>query len=233
MTTEIFVARVFAAFVLGSIIGIERQMRQRMAGLRTNTLVCVGAALFVSLSALLSGQLIDTRIAAQVVTGIGFLGAGVILREGLSVRGLNTAATLWCASAVGALCGMGFLTEATIGTVAVTAAHLLLRPLAGRINRTSALSESAESDFHFQFSVRCPSNEASSVRAIFADVINGNAMILRSGTHELKEEPDISVVEAEILAPSSAPDFVEMLTRRMHLLPHVRSVRWSRLGEAN
>lgn len=233
MTIQIFIARIFAAFILGALIGIERQMRQRMAGLRTNTLVCVGAALFVALSALVSNQGVDTRIAAQVVSGIGFLGAGVILREGLSVRGLNTAATLWCASAVGVLCGMGFLLQATIGATVVTAAHLLLRPLAGRINRNSALNESAEGDFHFQFSVRCSCDEAPAVRATLADVIHSEAVVLRGGTHELEKDPNMCVVEAEILSPSSTPDFVEMLTRRMHLLPHVRSVRWRRLTEAN
>jgi putative Mg2+ transporter-C (MgtC) family protein len=231
MTTQIFIARIFAAFILGAVIGVERQMRQRMAGLRTNTLVCIGAALFVALSALLPSTTIDTRIAAQVVSGIGFLGAGVILREGLSVRGLNTAATLWCASAVGVLCGMGFLLQATIGTMAVTAAHLLLRPLAGRINRGSPITDSSEDDFHFQFSVRCPVDDAQAVRAALADVINSSAMILRGGTQELEDEPEMCQVEAEILSPASAPDFVEALTRRMHLLPRVRSVRWKRLTD--
>ena len=116
MSHQVFIARIFAAFILGMLIGIERQWRQRMAGLRTNTLVCVGSAIFVALTGLTQGE--TTRIAGQVVTGIGFLGAGVILREGLNVRGLNTAATLWCAAAVGVLAGMGFILEATIGTTA-------------------------------------------------------------------------------------------------------------------
>ncbi len=233
MITQTFIARIFAAFILGALIGIERQMRQRMAGLRTNTLVCVGAALFVALSALLPSGTIDTRIAAQVVSGIGFLGAGVILREGLSVRGLNTAATLWCASAVGVLCGMGFLLQATIGTMAVTAAHLLLRPLAGRINRGSAIADSCDTDLRFQFSVRCPAGDAPAVRAALVDVMKSDAVILRGGTQELEDEPEMSLVEAEILSPSSAPDFIETLTRRMHLLPRVRSIRWQRLTEVS
>ncbi len=82
------------AFVLGAILGLERQWRQRLAGLRTNTLVATGAALFVMLSALTPGDSSPTRVAAQVVSGIGFLAGGVILREGTTVRGLNTAATL-------------------------------------------------------------------------------------------------------------------------------------------
>jgi putative Mg2+ transporter-C (MgtC) family protein len=209
------------------LIGIERQWRQRMAGLRTNTLVCVGSAIFVTLTGLTQGE--TTRIAGQVVTGIGFLGAGVIMREGWNVRGLNTAATLWCAAAVGVLAGMGFILEATVGTAAVTGAHLLLRPLAERINRRSPLTESSDSDFHFQFSVRCPADNAAVVRAAIMDTVNGDAVILRGGTREVENEPETRLIEVEILAPNQASNIVEILTRRMHLLPRIHSVQWERL----
>src|ERR1700761_8501584 len=96
-----------AASCLSAIIGFERQWRNRLAGLRTNTLVALGAATFVIFAALIPGEASPTRVAAQVVSGIGFLGAGLIFREGLSVRGLNTAATLWCSAAIGLLCGAG------------------------------------------------------------------------------------------------------------------------------
>ena len=109
----IFVGRTVAALLMGAGLGLERQYRGHPAGLRTNALVSVGAALFVSLSGLLPGPNVDpTRIASYVVSGIGFLGGGVILREGFSVRGMNTAATLWCTAAVGTLCGSGFVAEA-------------------------------------------------------------------------------------------------------------------------
>ena len=87
--------RLATALVVGAVIGIERQWRHKMAGLRTNVLVSVGAAVFCLIAALSDREASPTRIAAQVASGIGFLGAGVILREGLNVRGLNTAATLW------------------------------------------------------------------------------------------------------------------------------------------
>jgi len=100
MTTVEMLLRLGAGVGLGAVIGVERQYRARMAGLRTNALVAAGATLFVLLSAHgFHGQSADpTRVAAQIVSGIGFLGAGVIMREGLSVRGLNTAATLWCSA---------------------------------------------------------------------------------------------------------------------------------------
>jgi len=113
-----FALRLAVAFLLGSALGFERQWRQRMAGLRTNTLVATGSALFVMLSVLTPDDASPTRISAQVVSGIGFLAGGVILKEGLSVRGLNTAATIWCAAAIGALAGAGFISEAFMGAIA-------------------------------------------------------------------------------------------------------------------
>jgi putative Mg2+ transporter-C (MgtC) family protein len=225
---QVFITRIFVAFVLGTFIGVERQRRQRMAGLRTNTLVCVGSALFVALTGLTQGE--TTRIAGQVVTGIGFLGAGVIMREGLNVRGLNTAATLWCAAAVGVLAGMGFILEATIGTTTVTAVHLLLRPLAARINRYAPRAVPSDTDLHFQFSARCPADDAAAVRAAIIDTVNGDAVILRGGTHEMQDEPEMRLVEVEILASNHATNLMEMLTRRMGLLANVHSVRWERLA---
>src|SRR5207302_11111904 len=103
-----------AAFLMGMAIGVERQFGQHLAGVRTNALVSIGAAMFVSLSRILVQGGDPTRVAGQVVSGIGFLGGGVILREGLTIRGLNTAATLWCSAAVGSLAGAGLLFEALI-----------------------------------------------------------------------------------------------------------------------
>ncbi|WP_220359401.1 MgtC/SapB family protein [Alkalilimnicola ehrlichii] len=112
------------AVLLGALIGVERQRRQRMAGLRTNALVSLGAAAFVMLGVMVEGELSPTRVASQVVSGIGFLCAGVIMRDGFNVRGLNTAATLWCAAAVGVLAGSGFVIHATLVTFVVLLAHL-------------------------------------------------------------------------------------------------------------
>src|ERR1700693_2587976 len=123
------------AFVLGTGIGFERQWRQRNAGLRTNVLVAVGAAAFSDLGLRLTGTEGATQIIAYVVSGIGFLGAGVILKDGTNIRGLNTAATLWCSAAVGAFAGSALLTEAIALTLFVLAGNTLLRPLVNYINR--------------------------------------------------------------------------------------------------
>ena len=133
-----------AAFVLGGLIGYERQYRQRTAGLRTNVLVSVGAAMFVDMAATLTGHEGAVHVVAYVVSGIGFLGAGVIMREEGNIRGLNTAATLWGSAAVGACAGADLLIEAILGTAFVLAANTLLRPIANRINRQPMTSADVE-----------------------------------------------------------------------------------------
>src|SRR5258707_11826701 len=109
MTTALAQAalNLFLAACVGAAIGLERQWRQHLAGLRTNTLVALGAAIYITYARAVGDHDGATRMAAQVVSGIGFLGAGVIFKEGLNVRGLNTAATLWCSAAVGLLAGEG------------------------------------------------------------------------------------------------------------------------------
>ncbi|RZM33911.1 MAG: MgtC/SapB family protein, partial [Sphingomonas sp.] len=124
-----------AAFVFGTLIGAERQYRQRTAGLRTNTLVALGSAAFVDLGQRLGGDVESIRIIAYGVSGIGFLGAGVIMKEGMNVRGLNTAATLWCSAAVGSCAGSDMIAEAGLLTFVVLLANTALRPLVDGINR--------------------------------------------------------------------------------------------------
>ena len=121
-----YMTHLLAAMLLGALIGAERQWRQRMAGLRTNALVATGAAVFI-LSAMSASPDSPGRIAAQIVSGIGFLGAGVIMRDGMNVRGLNTAATLWCSAGIGVLCGLGQFWNATAATLIILCANILLR----------------------------------------------------------------------------------------------------------
>lgn len=130
LTVADFALRLAVGVGCGAIIGLERQWRARMAGLRTNALVATGATLFV-LYAVATEDSSPTRVASYVVSGIGFLGGGVILREGFNIRGLNTAATLWCSAAVGVLAASGHLVFTLIGTGTIVAVHLLGAHLAG------------------------------------------------------------------------------------------------------
>src|SRR5699024_8339419 len=120
-----------AALVFGSLIGIERAYRRQLARLRTNVLLAVGTAIVADLAMRAAGAGGAVRIAASVVSGVGFLGAGAIMRDsaGSSIRGLNTAATLWSSAAVGACAGADLIAEAALGTVFIIAANSALRGL--------------------------------------------------------------------------------------------------------
>jgi len=130
MTITEFTIRLLTAAAAGLVIGFERQWHHKSAGLRTNTLVAIGSALYVLLSINLTQEDGDvTRIIGQVVTGIGFLGAGIIFKEGINIYGLTTAATVWCSSATGCLAAAGYYTEAVISVFAIILVNSLLKPL--------------------------------------------------------------------------------------------------------
>jgi putative Mg2+ transporter-C (MgtC) family protein len=143
----------FAAFVLGTLIGAERQYRQRGGGLRTHVLVAVGAATFVDIGMHLNGEAGATQVVAYVVSGVGFLGAGVIMKQGGNVWGLNTAATLWCSAAVGACAGADLAIEAVALTAFVLAGNTLLRPLVNAINRTPVEESAIEAIYEVRVTV--------------------------------------------------------------------------------
>ena len=139
--------RLGLALALGSAIGFERQWHQKMAGLRTNALVALGSCGFVVFSGMV-GQGDPTRVAAQVVSGIGFLGAGVILREGANVHGLNTAATLWCSAMIGTFVGGGFWAPSASAAGFVIITNLLLRPLVRHLNSRTLTARGRRDTLH-------------------------------------------------------------------------------------
>jgi len=142
LSTWELLGRLGLAAGLGAALGIEREMRDHEAGFRTHLLVCLGSAIFTVVSAygfedfLVAGTAVvradPTRIAAQIVTGIGFLGAGAIIRDGMNVRGLTTAANLWVVAAIGIACGAGYWAAALIGAALALLALWPLRVAAGR-----------------------------------------------------------------------------------------------------
>lgn len=136
MTFHIFTSRLVIALVCGILIGLERQLRQRSAGLTTNSLVAVGACIFILVSetvianAVAAGGPVNNdnlRVLAQIVTGIGFLGTGVILRDGFTIHGLNSAATLWCSAAVGSMCGYGLWKGAIVSVLVILFINCVLK----------------------------------------------------------------------------------------------------------
>ena len=137
------ISRIFIATVLGYLIGVERELHGKVVGTRTITLIAIGTTLYVLMSpSIVGGD--NSRIIAQVVSGIGFLGAGIIFKNGDTVKGLTTAATVWCAAAVGGLCGFGMFAEAIIGTLTIVAVNIFFRHRFSKHEKERANSEEKE-----------------------------------------------------------------------------------------
>ena len=134
------VSRIGLAAVLGYLIGVERELHGKVVGTRTISLIVIGTALYVLMSPTIIGG-DNSRIIAQVVSGIGFLGAGIIFKDGDSVKGLTTAATVWCAAAVGGLCGFGMFAEAILGTIAIVTINLFFKHHLSKLKKEDKQTE--------------------------------------------------------------------------------------------
>jgi putative Mg2+ transporter-C (MgtC) family protein len=213
----------FTALLLGGVIGFERQWRQRFAGLRTNTLVSLGAATYV----VFANQFADaspTRVAAQVVSGIGFLGAGVIFKEGLNVRGLNTAATLWCSGAVGILAGAGQSGRAAVAVGLVIVVNLVLRPLVALIDRQPI--ESAEVETSYVVRVVCKGTEEAAIRALLVQGFGASDLHLCELESADIDDTDRVEVTAILRSDKRREIALEYIVGRLSLEPSVTSARW-------
>ena len=220
MDLTTFLIRITICFALSILIGLERQLRHRMVGLRTNVLVCIGAFLFVYLSFGVNIVNSDmTRIAAQVVSGIGFLGAGVILRDGSKIKGLNTAATLWCVAAIGTLCAAGLVVEATIGTAFVLLSNVILRLVSLFIMNKLKATEKEK----YTIKIYCKKAKEEKVRTNFAKIIDNNDLVLNSLERSEITEDEIKLKAIMI---TSTPSKVEMVINEISTNPGIVSVTW-------
>jgi len=220
-----FTINIAAALIMGVVIGLERQWRQHTAGLRTNALVALGAAMFVSLSRLMDDTGSPTRIASYIVSGLGFLGGGVILRDGLNVKGMNTAATIWCTGAVGTLAGSGFILHGLVGTVAVLAAHLLLRPVVRKLESRTRMAVDVETLYRMR--VVCLTQQEAVIRMIFMRHVNSQSQMALQGL--LAKEADLegnTAVVAEIFSSERNDRYMNELVSRIGVEPGVSSVSW-------
>ena len=212
------------AFGLGGLIGFERQWRQRNAGLRTNVLVAVGAAAFVDLGGRMTGGDGSVRVIAYVVSGIGFLGAGVIMKEGAQVRGLNTAATLWASAAVGAFAGAGQEAEAALVAAFILAGNTLLRPLADFINRRPIVAN--ETEAHYRVHVQCEPDSISDARNLLFEVLEAHHYPIRE-IETLSESEDLIELAATLVPTTADPKELDHITDELAQRDAIESATWT------
>jgi len=186
MELKTFIIRILFCFILSILIGLERQFRHKTVGLRTNVLVSLGAFMFVSISFNLS-NVDTTRIAAQVVSGIGFLGAGIILKDGDRVKGLNTAATLWCVAAIGVLTAFGLVIEAFICTLFILISNILLRILSNKIMSKINTQESCVLD------INCELSEEKNIKNFIIKLINRYNLNIKNFTKHTISDREINL----------------------------------------
>ncbi|MDC9592634.1 MgtC family protein [Xenorhabdus sp. IM139775] len=218
-----------SALCLGALIGAERQWRQRMAGLRTNALVSTGAALFM-LTAISHSDGNPDRIAAQIISGVGFLGAGVIMRQGMNIRGLNTAATLWCSAGIGVLCGVGQYWAAGIATAIILCANILLREIAQRIN-TQPHQQALDLEQRYKIHIICDIDDEILVRTLILQALNGLGVRLQSLSSADAIQAGRLEVCAEVLATPADQKEIESIVCRVSLERSVSSVNWEIAAE--
>jgi putative Mg2+ transporter-C (MgtC) family protein len=215
--------RLALAAALGGLIGVERELREREAGLRTHLLVALGSALFTIVGAygfhdfLESGESVvradPTRIAAQIVTGIGFLGAGAIIRQGFSVRGLTTAATLWVVAAVGLAAGAGYYSAAVITTALVLIALYPLRIMAYQILRRFRVEDG-------RLLVELPAGTPPG--GVIDEIERAGARI---NSVDVSQEGDRRRLELDVVLPRDTP--APRLVARIADVENVAEVRWA------
>lgn len=214
----------FGAFILGTIIGAERQYRQRSGGLRTNVLVAVGAAAFVDIGMHLNGNAGATQVIAYVVSGVGFLGAGVIMKEGKNVWGLNTAATLWCSAAVGACAGADLAVEAIALTAFVLAGNTLLRPLVHAINRAPINAETTEAQYEVRATIDVDHLE--NARDILETELKAANYPIREVDVEDREADTVEIV-ATLASTDADPTELDVIVSRLKSVEGVQHVSWT------
>jgi putative Mg2+ transporter-C (MgtC) family protein len=195
-----------SAFVLGTLIGAERQYRQRTAGLRTNVLVAIGASAFVDIGMRLTGS------------------AGVIMKEGMNIRGLNTAATLWCSAAVGAFAGTRLIGEAALLTVAVLAGNTLLRPLINLINRTPIDERRTEATYEVR--VTTQAENVVPARDLLVETLEAANYPVSDVDVEERTEDDVEIV-ATLVSTAVEPAEIETVIRLLKAAPMIRGASWT------
>jgi putative Mg2+ transporter-C (MgtC) family protein len=218
------ILRLLVALMLGITMGFERQWHNHYAGLRTNTLIAIGSAGMMIFAEILphtdpSGL---ARIAGQIVTGVGFLCAGVIMHEGINVKGLNTSATMWCSAGVGMCVGAGLFMPATLIAIFVLLANLMLRPLVYYINSRTPVSDELEA--HYTLTASCAAGDAGRIRAAFLTHLGKDTVFLKN--LETQYKAGTAQINAELLLNQRMDKQVEAITAKIGHEAGVSAIKW-------
>ena len=229
-----FFLRMLLAAVLGALIGTERELTRHYAGIVTNIIVCVGAFAFTSFSFLAERADVDvTRIAAQVVSGIGFLGAGVILSDGTKVKGINTAATVWASAAVGTLCCLDKFWYSAIIAATIIVSHLIIHPITEAIKKRREYDKSKAKQKHEEAFYRvwatCSEESAAMIKTELISRITKTNDVLLHRIETTEFDGGSVKVSAEISAKNKNSILIESIIVQATANKNVISSGWKRI----
>lgn len=218
-----FVIRIVAAIFFGICIGAERQLKGHVAGIQTNGLVCTGSCLFTLVSFMVDTPE-PTRIAAGIVSGIGFLCSGIIFKDGANVKGINTATTIWCTASIGVIVAAGYVLFGAVATGLIILVNLVFKPIAKKIKPLKALQ--AETEEYYSLKIICEETKEISIRRMILELVNECGLSIMN-----LESGDLIGSKVEIQASLFSPegttaDTPEKIISSICVLEGVYSAGW-------
>ncbi len=213
-TTGGFAIRLLLAVMLGFFVGLERQWTKHQAGILTNVIVCVGAYAYSAFSYIADDGNVDvTRVAAQVVSGVGFLGAGLILRDGINIRGLSTAATIWTTAAIGILCTLPNILFSVIVAFAIVVLHLVLHPISTMIDKRKNYKKEGSriTEYFYKISIKCTEESETDIRSHLIKTIRNKENVLLHNLESVSTDDGNVKIRAYITTNKKNDEVVENL----------------------
>lgn len=224
MSIDLVIA-VLAALILGSLVGVERQWHRRLVDLKTNALVALGACLFVWTCRTGNQYQETARMVGQIVVGVGFIGGGLLFRDGSVTKGINTATTIWCCAAVGALCGLGRFQEALFCSLVIVLANILLRGVAHQLNLKMGVNDYLVETIVFE--VECTKQQVIFIEETFKEFIKFNKCEIRNYGHRQKEADLLLLNYALSFDQDRLEEKLQTFVQSLNPL-QVISIKWSR-----
>ncbi len=222
MNIDVFVIRLLVVTLLGLIIGIERQLTGHSAGLKTTVLIAIGTMAFVSVEVMLGNE--EARMAANIITGIGFLCSGVIFKNGFTVNGLNTSATLWCTAGIGVLIGYGYIWFGVVATAFLVVLNFVLLFVAKLVKPIKIFTDASNEDL-FIINVVCLKSDVSKVKEVITQSLDDKLTLESVQTSAITE--DKFRVKAKVCSNNNRVNDISKMTDRI-FEANVLSVTWEK-----
>ena len=217
-----FATRIVVAILLGMFIGFERQLTGHPAGIRTNMLICLGSCMFLMFPMIMGSNDIQ-RVASYIVSGVGFLCSGVIFKENGTVKGLNTAATLWCTAAIGILSSSGMFSYAIIATIALLMANIVFRPISQKIDPLDSFNED---ESYYKIKIVCQSEDEVKLRSVILKEAKETKLTLKELDTKELENNKIQIEAIYRFIGPRIDDRIENLVANLCIKHGIKKVGW-------